>query len=69
MCSSDLIPVPDSVSASRDGNSVLLNWQGNFLLQSATNVLGPYTDLPGPVLIGPYTSIISSNQTYFRLRQ
>ena len=63
------IPVPDSVSASRDGNSVLLNWQGNFLLQSATNVLGPYTDLPGPVLVGPYTSLISSNQTYFRLRQ
>ena len=63
------IPVPNSISASRDGNSVILNWLGNFLLQSATNVLGPYTNLPGPVLTEPYTNVISGNQQYFRLAQ
>jgi beta-glucanase (GH16 family) len=63
------IPVPNSISASRDGNSVILNWLGNFLLQSATHVLGPYTNLPGPVLTGPYTNGISGDQKYFRLAQ
>jgi autotransporter-associated beta strand protein len=63
------IPVPGSISSSRQGNSVILNWLGNFPLQSAANVQGPYTDLPGPVLTGPYTNAISDAQRYFRLRQ
>jgi autotransporter-associated beta strand protein len=63
------IPIPNSISASCSGNSVILNWSGNFLLQDATNVLGPYTNLPGPVLTGPYTNVISGNQQYFRLAQ
>ena len=39
------------------------------ILQGATNVLGPYTNLPGPVLTGPYTNSITGNQQYFRLAQ
>jgi len=48
----------------------ILNWSGSFLLQSATNVLGPYTNVErGPVLTGPYTNAISGSQLYFRLGQ
>jgi hypothetical protein len=63
------IPVPNTISARREGTGVILNWSGNFLLQGATNVLGPYTNLPGPVLTGPYTNSITGNQQYFRLAQ
>ena len=43
---------------------------GNFTLQSATNVSGPYTDLQGPIVVGPYTTNPNSaTQQFFRLRQ
>jgi hypothetical protein len=62
-------PTPGAITASQIGGGIILNWQGNFILQSANNVSGPYTDVLGPVVTGPYTNTISSTQQFFRLRQ
>jgi hypothetical protein len=60
---------PNSVFVTRDLDVLILNWLGSFTLQSATNVVGPYADVTGPVLTGPYTTPMSESQKYFRLRQ
>jgi autotransporter-associated beta strand protein len=62
-------PNPGAMTASQTSGNVILNWQGNFILQSATNVSGPYTDVLGPIVTGPYTNAAGSTQQFFRLRQ
>jgi autotransporter-associated beta strand protein len=62
-------PNPGPMTASQIGGEIILNWQGNFILQSATNVAGPYTDVLGPIVTGPYTNTTGSTQEFFRLRQ
>ncbi|HTV41973.1 MAG TPA: glycosyl hydrolase family 79 C-terminal domain-containing protein [Candidatus Sulfotelmatobacter sp.] len=62
-------PEPGAMTASQVGGNVILNWQGNFILQSATNVSGPYIDVLGPVVTGPYTNTAGPSQQFFRLRQ
>jgi autotransporter-associated beta strand protein len=62
-------PSPGPMTVSQIGGAIILNWQGNFILQSATNVLGPYTDVLGPVVAGPYTNNIGPSQQFFRLAQ
>jgi hypothetical protein len=53
---------------SRAGTNLVLQWTNAFTLQSATNVLGPYTDLPGAS--SPFTNPVSPKpQLFFRLRQ
>jgi hypothetical protein len=47
--------------------AVILNWSGSFFLQSATNVTGPYADVPSAT--APYTNSTSGAQMFFRLRQ
>jgi hypothetical protein len=50
-----------------NGASLVLNWPGNFILQSATNVLGPYVDVPEAT--SPYTVNVSQfPMQFFRLR-
>ena len=54
----------------RNTNTVVVTW-GTGILQAATNVLGPYVDLPGAT--SPYTNTILPNPTYppykfYRLR-
>jgi hypothetical protein len=53
---------------SQFSNKILtLTWPGSFILQSAPNVTGPYTDLPGAV--SPYTqNTAGSPPKFFRLR-
>lgn len=52
---------------SRDGSNLILNWSGTFTLQSATNVTGPYMDVPSAT--SPHTnSTTSPAQQFFRLR-
>jgi hypothetical protein len=46
--------------------AVILNWSGSFVLQSATNVTGPYTDVTNTA---PYTNSTSGARMFFRLRQ
>jgi autotransporter-associated beta strand protein len=62
-------PKPGAMTASQIGGDIILSWQGNFILQSATNVSGPYSDVLGPVVTGPYTNTMGSIQQFFRLRQ
>jgi len=62
-------PKPGAMNATDAGGDIILNWQGNFILQIATNVSGPYTDVLGPVVNGPYTNMMGSTEQFFRLRQ
>ncbi|MDB6110159.1 MAG: hypothetical protein JWR69_1909 [Pedosphaera sp.] len=64
---SDATP-PGVVSISSDGSGLTLNWSGTFTLQSSANVTGPYTDVPGPVTTGPFTTTVSGTAKFFRLR-
>ena len=64
---------PGSIFLSQDLNSIVLNWQNGFTLQSATHVTGPYLDVTvaggGPVTAGPYSPPMTESQMFFRLRQ
>ena len=47
---------------------IVLNWaQGGFTLQQANGVTGPWTNVPGPVISGPFTATNSSKSLFFRL--
>jgi len=50
----------------RAGDAVVLSWLGTFTLQTATNALGPYFDLPAGS--SPYTNDLAEPQQFFRLR-
>jgi hypothetical protein len=45
---------------------LIMNWVGNYKLQSANDVTGTYTNLPGPVTSGPYTNAAGPTK-FFRL--
>jgi hypothetical protein len=66
-------PVPNTVlprpqlSFSSIGGSLVLSWTGSFTLMSATNVTGPYVDVPGAT--SPYTNSALSGQRFYGLRQ
>jgi hypothetical protein len=55
------------LSITRAPAAVILNWSGSFVLQSATSVTGPYTDVLNAT--APYTNSTSGAQKFFRLRQ
>jgi autotransporter-associated beta strand protein len=63
------LPGPGAMTVTQTSGNFILNWQGNFILQSATNVSGPYTDVFGPVVAGPYSNTTGLTQQFFRLRQ
>jgi hypothetical protein len=57
-----------SIAYSRQGNNLVLTWPSGWSLQSATNVLGPYSDVQGAT--SPYTvDTTLAPQQFFRLRQ
>jgi hypothetical protein len=60
---------PGSMFIAEAANHVILNWQNNFTLQSATNAAGPYTDVSGPVTNGPFTNTTGTSRVFFRLRE
>ncbi|HEV2694833.1 MAG TPA: glycoside hydrolase family 16 protein [Verrucomicrobiae bacterium] len=63
-----VLPTPGTMSFAMAGSTnMVLNWSGTFTLQSSTNVAGPYVDVPGPVINGPYTNAMNSGQQFFRL--
>lgn len=63
---STVLPIPLNIQSS--GTNVILTWANPaFSLQSATNVLGPYTTIPAST--SPYTNAATSGQSYFRLIQ
>src|SRR5262249_36847391 len=62
-------PAPGVITITQSGSKLILNWAGSFILQSATNILGPFSDLPGPISRGPYTNALGARNAFFRLRQ
>ena len=53
---------------SRSGSSLVLNWSGAFSLQSSTNVVGTYTNIPSAS--SPYTNdMTTASRKFFRLSQ
>jgi len=57
-----------TLSETQSAGTIILNWSGSFLLQSATNVTGPYEDVINGTR--PYTnSTGSAASRFFRLRQ
>lgn len=60
--------ISPSVAFSRQGNNLVLTWPSGWFLQSATNLLGPYSDVSGAT--SPYTvNTTAAPQQFFRLRQ
>ena len=60
--------VPPSILLTRQEGSFVLDWPPGWVLQSATNVVGPYADVPDAA--APYTNDVTAMaQRFFRLRQ
>jgi hypothetical protein len=60
--------VPGQILLSqRSGNSLVLQWGSSSVLQSATNVAGPWQDVSGAT--SPYTVPFTGPQRFFRVRQ
>jgi hypothetical protein len=55
------------ITVTRSGTDLVLTWPGGGLLQSSTNVVGPYTDIIGSS--SPWTNAPTGVQEYFRVRQ
>jgi hypothetical protein len=67
--SGEIVPLlPKPIIWSRAGNDLVLDWSptNGWMLQSATNVLGPYQDIPGAP--SPYTNPAGQPLQFFRLR-
>jgi hypothetical protein len=64
----EVVPVaPPSLQFARNGNALTLTWPSGWFLQSATNVAGPYLDVPGAT--SPWPVNMTAPQQFFRLRQ
>ncbi len=58
---------PGLLSLNTVGEAVVVSWSGNFVLQSATDPAGPFSDLSGAA--SPFTNPVSgSGSGFFRLR-
>jgi hypothetical protein len=62
----DLLIAPDCLSIERGETKVTVRWQSDGVLQGASEVTGPYTDIPGAA--NPYESDVASAPQIFRLR-
>ncbi len=62
----EAVPRAQFLGFSRSGNSLTLTWDLGGILQSATNVVGPYQDLSAT---SPYAVATSNLSRFFRLRQ
>ncbi|HEY0456516.1 MAG TPA: hypothetical protein VGE41_09075 [Verrucomicrobiae bacterium] len=63
----ELVPgSPPEMSIARHGSQWVYSWPTGFTLQTATNCMGPFLDIPGAT--SPFTNIISAEpQRYFRV--
>ena len=66
-------PIPQSVFVTHSTTTnLVLNWQNNFQLQTATDLTGPWSDVKGSlgsITSGPYTNKFTLQRQFFRLRQ
>ena len=59
-------PLVPTLGLNRVGQQIVLSWtNAAFVLQSGTNVMGTFTNIPGAS--SPYTNTISGSQRFFRL--
>jgi hypothetical protein len=66
LASGEITPGP-VLETARSGNALVLTWSAGAVLQTATNVNGPYGDLTG--ISPPYTNQTTEPRRFFRLRQ
>jgi hypothetical protein len=64
----EVVPMPlPGLSLQNNGTNLVINWPGNFTLQSATNVVGPYFDVTNAT--SPYSlDVHQFPMQFFRLR-
>jgi hypothetical protein len=64
---SEIVPsVPPQLSFTRTSSSVILSWNGDYQLVTATNPLGRSISVPG--VSSPLTNTVTDPQRYFQLR-
>ena len=61
-------PTGAPITFSKQGNNLVLTWPSGWILQSATDVAGPYGDVSGATLPYGY-NVTQGPQQFFRLRQ
>jgi hypothetical protein len=45
-----------------------LSWKGGgFILQQASSPIGPWTNVPGPVITSPFTTRMTNASCFYRL--
>lgn len=55
---------------SSTSGSIQISWSRNaFALQAASDLSGPWQDLPGPVLTSPFTAQTTNTARFYRLRR
>ena len=59
---------PHTIFIKQDGTSLALDWLGEFQLEAATSVQGPYQIVPGATS-GPFRTTAGGNERYFKLRK
>jgi hypothetical protein len=62
-----ITPQPVRLEFQLTANGLILSWRSGWTLQSASRVLGPWSDVPGAT--SPYTVTADSTKKFFRLRQ
>jgi hypothetical protein len=67
LATGEVVPQLPMLTYSRSGNTLTLSWELGWILQSSTNVAGPYEDVPAAT--SPYTVSLSNPSEFFRLRQ
>ena len=61
------VGLQSALAATRDGNDLVLSWPVGWVLQTAIDVQGPYSDVEGPE--SSHRVAMTEAQRYFRLRQ
>lgn len=56
-----------ALASSELGRQLVLQWGGSWILQTATNANGPYSDVTGAM--SPYTNSFDGARRFFRLKQ
>ena len=67
LATGEVVPLGQQLSFSVSGNTLMLTWEPGWILQSSTNVAGPYQDVQDAA--SPYTPSMESPSQFFRLRQ
>ena len=67
LTSGEVVPsIPSSINFELSADQIVLAWQGNYELVTATNITGPYTPIPNAT--SPYTNSFGEPRRFFRLR-